>query len=378
MGTGPTKGHHLSVDWVRLGFRSLPGPEAGPARARHLQVEDAMKPSLQLGSRPHPGALSDRQLNRLIVSVTLILLIGIPVLGIVYWFDRVVDAGPSLVERQISKLETAVRENPNTISLRLELAGAYGAAKRYPDAIAQLDAVLAASPKDKDALVSRGDFYVLVDRPTEAAADYRAVIAIAGDGEFARVDTQLHQAYYGLGSIQLKQGQAAAAIPNLLAALTINRTDADTLNLLGTAYLKSGDATKAIDPLRSAILFVPTGWGDPYSTLAEAYTALGQPDEAAWASAMVDVSAGRLEPARKRLATLIAGPAATDAYVGLGLIAETVGDKSTAIDAYGQALRRDPQNFTAQNGKARASGSTQPIGHDAGPASSASPATGGN
>lgn len=332
-----------------------------------------MKSSIPFGSRLTPRAVSDRQLNRLILGVALILLIGIPTLGIVYWFDRVVDTGPPLVERQISQLEAAVRANPNTISLRLQLAGAYGAAKRTTDAIAQLDTVLAASPGDKTALVNRGDLYSTIDRLDAATADYRAVIAIAADGEFARVDTQLHQAYYSLGSIQLKQGQATAAIPNLLAALNINRTDADTLNLLGTAYLRSGDATKAIDPLRSAVLFVPTGWSDPYATLADAYTALGKPDEAAWAAAMVDASAGRLQPARDRLTALVAGPAATDAYVGLGLVSEALGDKRAALDAYDRALARDAENFTALNGKARASGSTEPVGHDAGAASSPSP-----
>ena len=333
-----------------------------------------MKTSVQLGSRPHLTALSDSRLNRLILGVALILLIGIPTLGIVYWYDRVVDTGPPLVERRVAELEAAVRANPNTISVRLQLAGAYGAAKRYADEIAQLDAVLAVSPSDKTALVNRGDVYFLTDRLDEAAADYRALIAIAADGEFARVDTQLHQAYYSLGAIQLRQGQASAAIPSLLAALDINRTDADTLNLLGTAYLRSGDAAKAIDPLRSAVLFVPTGWADPYATLADAYAAVGQPEEGTWAAAMADASAGRTQPARERLSTLVDGPAATDALVGLGLVAETLGDRSAALDAYGRALARDPQNFTALNGKARVSGATNPVGP--GPSGPA-PTTGG-
>lgn len=334
-----------------------------------------MKTIAQVGSHPNLHAFSDRQLSRLIGGVALILLIGIPTLGVVYWFDRVVDTGPPLVERKISELEAAVRTSPNTISIRLQLAGAYGAAKRYDDAIGQLDVVLTASPEDKTALVNRGDIYQLLHRPTEAAADYSALIGIAKDGEFAHVDTQLHQAYYSLGSIQLKQGDPKAAIPNLTAALGINPTDADTLNLLGTAYVRSGDAAKGVDDLRSAVLFVPIGWSDPYATLADAYAALGQSDEAAWATAMVDFTSGQSQVASGRLSALTGGPAATDAYVGLGLIAESTGDRAAALEAYGRALQRDPQNFTALDGQARATGSAAPAGHGA-PA--ASPVTGGS
>ena len=331
-----------------------------------------MKTIAQVGSHPR---FSDRQLNRLIVGVAMILLIGIPTLVAVYWFDRVVDTGPPLVERKISELEAAVRANPNTISIRLQLAGAYGAAKRYQDAIGQLDAVLAASPGDKTGLVNRGDIYQLVGQPDKAAADYSALIAIAKDGEFAHVDVQLHQAYYSLGAIQLDGGDPKAAIPNLAAALDINQTDADTLNLLGTAYVRSGDPATGVEKLRTAVLFVPTGWGDPYAALAEGYTALGQADEASWATAMVDFAAGRPQAARDRLSALTGGRAATDAYVGLGLIAESTSDMPAALEAYGQALKRDPQNFTALDGQARANGTAAPAGHDVPAASSA---TGGS
>ena len=182
-----------------------------------------MKTIAQVGSHAGLPRFSDRQLNRLIIGVAMILLVGIPTLGVVYWFDRAPDTGPPLVERKITELEAAVRANPNTISIRLQLAGAYGVAKRYEDAIGQLDAVLAASPDDKTALVDRGDFYRVLDLPDKAMADYSALIALAKDGEFAKVDVQLHQAYYSLGAIQLTKGDTKAAIEDLEAALVSSR-----------------------------------------------------------------------------------------------------------------------------------------------------------
>jgi tetratricopeptide (TPR) repeat protein len=314
-----------------------------------------MKTSVLNRSVPRLGALTDRQLNRLILGVAIALIIGIPTLAILYVIDQAASRQPTLAERQISTLEAQVRENPNTISLRLQLAGAYGAAKRYDDGIAQLTAVLQASPDEKTALVTRGDYYLIEQKLDLAAADYEHVISITAGGEFANVDTELHQAYYNLGSIRLGQGNAADAIKNLEAALVINKTDADTLNLLGQAYLASGDAATAVERLRAAILFVPVGWADPYTTLQKAYTALGKTDEATWAGAMADYAGGNVQAALGVLGTLTSGDAAVDAYVGIGLANEQLGDTAAALAAYRSALALDPQNFTALDGQTRTS-----------------------
>lgn len=333
-----------------------------------------MKASVRRFRLADPRALSERQLNRLILGAILVLLVGVPTVGVIYFLDRAVDKGPTLVERRVGELEAAVRQNPNAINLRLELSGAYGAAGRTDDAIRQLDQVLAVSADDETALVSRGDLLLFKGDLAAAARDYQAVIAVTKDGEFADVDTQLHQAYYSLGSIQLKQGHPTDAVQSLLAALVINRTDGDTLHLLGAAYLAAGQAEKAVDPLRSAILFVPTGWAEPYAALAQAYGTLGPAAEAAWASAMVDFCQGRTDQARQALRALTAGPAATDAYVGLGLIGEKLGDAAAAAEAYRHALERDAQNFTARDGLGRVdpSPATSPVA-----APTASPAVAG-
>ena len=123
---------------------------------------------------------------------------------------------------------------------------------------------------------------------------------IAKGGEMANVDPMLNAAYYGLGAIALEQDKPAEAIRFLTAAVAIKRSDADALNLLGTAYVRNGEPAKAIEPLRSAIAFVPIGWSEPYLTLAQAYGDTGDAARAAWAAAMADLCREALRAGRGR------------------------------------------------------------------------------
>ena len=74
--------------------------------------------------------LSDRTLNRLIVGVIVALVIVVPLIGIIYFFDRNVDPGPSMAQRSITSAEEAVRKEPNNVGARMALATSYVAAQR--------------------------------------------------------------------------------------------------------------------------------------------------------------------------------------------------------------------------------------------------------
>jgi tetratricopeptide (TPR) repeat protein len=304
------------------------------------------------------AAIPDAQLNRWIRRLALLLLVGIIAFVAFYVVDRYRAPTASIVNREMAAMEDAVRADPTDIASRGRLADLYLAANRYDDAIAQYTEIIKTGKQDEAAYVSRGLAYQEKGDLDAAAADFTKVVELAGDTELAVVDPMLQTAHYGLGAIALKQDRAQEAVDELLKALAINRSDADTMNLLGAAYVKLGTPEKAIEPLRQAILFVPIGWADPYQTLADAYAAMGETEEAEWAGAMAAWQSGDPGGATAQLEAIADGKAALDARIGLGLLAETAGEPATAADWYQKALDLDASNKAAQLGLSRASGGT--------------------
>ena len=227
--------------------------------------------------------IQDAQLNRWLKRLAQILVVGIVAFAAIYALDRWRPAAPAIVDQRVVGLEQAVRDNPNEIAKRGELADAYLAKNRFADAIAQYDLILAANQDTELAQYGRARALVGLDRLDEAAVAYQAVVDIAATGEMANVDPMLEAAYYGLGSIAMQQARAADAVAFLEKALAIKRSDADALYLIGTAYTAAGQPDKAIDALNRAITFVPVGWSEPYAALADAYAAAGRTAMAAWA-----------------------------------------------------------------------------------------------
>lgn len=301
---------------------------------------------------------SDRQLDRWIRRLVLLLVLGAVAFAAFYLVDRWRPASPSIVDRELVALEQAVRDDPTSVAARGRLADVYVAAGRFEDAILQYDAVLLTGKADRLAHSGRARARASVGQLDGAAEDYRAVVELSKGGEMANVDPLLQAAYYGLGDIALEQGRPADAVEHLTAALRIKRSDADALNLIGAAYLGVGDTKGAIEALRRATAFVPVGWADPYLTLEQAYVAAGQPAQAEWAGAMAALAAGDPATAETRLLAIGDGPAAVDASVGLGLVRESRGDLAGAAESYRRALALEPDNVAARLGLARAGGTT--------------------
>ncbi len=293
------------------------------------------------------GAVSDRTLNRILLGLVAALVIGLPTIAVVYVLDRNVDPGLPVAERAIAAGEEAVRTEPNKLSNRLGLALAYEAADRHTDAIAQFSEIIKVEPTHRAALLGRADAYVAMGDLEAAARDYQALVDATEGQEMAQVDPQREAAYYGLGSIALAQDRPRDAATLLANALTINRTDADALNLLGTALLRIGDTDNAIKALRAAIALVPSGWCEPYVQLAGAYTAAKNAPGAQYGNGMVAVCEKRSGEAEQLLTPLIGGAFGQDALIGLGLAAEDRGDREAAIAFYLRAYEADPTDFDA-------------------------------
>jgi tetratricopeptide (TPR) repeat protein len=295
----------------------------------------------------------DDELGLWIKRLARLLLIGTIAFVAFYAFDRWRPATPAIVDQRVAALEQAVRENPNDLAIRGQLADAYVIKERFSDALAQYDAILAAGQELEPAHLGRAAALVGLNRLDEAAKDYQAVVDIAKGGEMANVDPTLEAAYYGLGSIAMKQDRPADAIPFLEKALAITRSDADALYLIGTAFVADGQGDKAITVLRAAVVFVPMGWSEPYVALSDAYTQSGQAALAAWAAAMADLTAGKPDLAEPALLALVDGEAALDASIGLGILYETRGDNAAAATWYEKAIQLEPNSNAALLGLSR-------------------------
>lgn len=317
--------------------------------------------------------MDDRQLNRWIKRLALILVIGIPLFIGFYWMDRHVDPGIPMADRAIAAAEANVRANPQDISARNNLAAAYVSAKRYADGIAQFGEVLATDASNRAALLGRGIAYVDIANLDLARADFQAFVNKNADGEFAKTDPQLEQAYYELGVVQLEEGDAADAATTLQKALAIDAGDADALFSLGQALNRAGNPTMAASALKLAVAFVPTGWCDPYRELEGSYSALKQADGVAWATGMVALCEGRLADAAAALSLLTGGPMKTDALLGLGYVDAKEGDDAGAAGFFSQVLAIDPANQSASIAL-----SSIGAGSSAAPIPTASPTTEGS
>jgi tetratricopeptide (TPR) repeat protein len=297
--------------------------------------------------------MREKTMDRLIRLGVKAVVVGVALVGIIYFLDHRGDSSPSLVDRQISSAEDAVRSAPTNVGLRLRLAEIYRAAERPDSALNQYDEVLKVEAGQSTALLGRAEVLAETGDLSEATKAFEKVIGKAGGAEFSGVNPQLEAAYYGLGSAMLKQGRAKGAMHEAKKAVAIEPTDADAWYLLGTAALKSGAYNPAVKALRQAVLFVPTEWCEPYEKLSMAYSAQHRKPQAQYASAMVDLGKKNPAAAARRLKPLTSGPVAVDAMLGLGMAAEAESHRASAARWYRKVVVVDPENFNARGGLSR-------------------------
>lgn len=292
---------------------------------------------------------SDRLMTLFLRIGVAVLVIGLAGVGFLYYRDQYVPAAPSMLQQQITLSEAAVRKNPNNVQARLQLGLVYQQAKRYDDAVSQLDEVLKVAPGAKEALVAKG--FALMEKGDlkNATVPLTKVIEANRDGEFAASDSNLGAAYYYLGVIAVKQKNPDEALEKLTHALKIQPTDSDSMYQVALARMQKGQNAEAVATLKEALRFVPTGWCEPYTQLQAAYTAMKKTELASYATAMAGFCGNKVAEAKTQLSALTTGPAAVDAMLGLGLIAETQNDNEGAIAWYQKALAKDPKNMAAMS-----------------------------
>jgi tetratricopeptide (TPR) repeat protein len=302
-----------------------------------------------MGMKANQGTatVSDRRTTLLLRAGVAVLVVGTLAFAGIYYQGQHVNAGPSMLDRQTTTAEQAVRETPNDVNARLTLASQYQLSKRYGDALTQYDIILNAVKGNRFALLGQGSVLIAQGNLTAAAASYKEITSQNKTGEFAGADPQLQEAYYYLGSIAVKQSRTQDAIFELRAALAIDPADSDALYFMGLAQVQAGQTQPAIDAFTKALGFVPTGWCEPSAQLALAYGKLGNAPKATYNAAVAQFCHKNPADAKRQLMTLTSGPQAVNAMLALATIADAGANHAEAIGWYRKVLSVDRTNAAA-------------------------------
>jgi tetratricopeptide (TPR) repeat protein len=314
---------------------------------------------------------SSRTLVRILWILGLLLGLLIVVFGVVYYLGQHASSGPSLADRSVTTAEQAVRDDPNNVAARLNLATAYLESGRSEEALAQFTAITKVEPDNRAALLGSGTIRLQNEDFAGAKADFAHVVAVSGGQEFSAADPQLERAQYFLGMSALGLKDVPGAVKAFTAALAIDKTDADAWYALGGAQAQAADYKSAADSYQRALVFVPTGWCDPYAGLAAAYGQLKNSDGSAYSNAMASICNGKTDDGVSALEKLTTGEFKEQAMLGLGIAAESSNDKAKAIGWYRKVIAADPSNIAALTALARL-GASEPASSSATPTPSAS------
>jgi Flp pilus assembly protein TadD len=163
----------------------------------------------------------------------------------------------AVATRAVSDLIASIRENPNDLGLRLELADAYAATGQFSEAVEQYEVVLQLDENNPDAVTGLG-FIAMFEGEWEDAEDYwRRVVEEIGAGQYAGLDERLAVAYHQLGVTLIELEKYEDAIRHLKEALRIRRTAADTEYALSVAYRELDSAGQQRTHLERALMFDP-------------------------------------------------------------------------------------------------------------------------
>lgn len=296
---------------------------------------------------------STYQLQRIVILVGVALVLAVVSFGGYYYYDRYYRPQPKAADVSIAQAEQAVRDDPQNAEKHLALAETYMLTRRFDDALDQASRVMAADPNNQHAWLVVGIANALKGNPSGAVNPLQKYVDANKDVDMPGLNKSLISAAYYLGDSYLQLNQPDKAVPPLEKAVEWSQTDADAMYKLGLAYSGVQQYDKAVSILQVAITFVPN-FTEAYSTLANDYAALKQPQ-------LVDYARGMEAYSKKDNATALslllksaqADPGFSPTYDGLGLTYEAMNDLLNAKTSYETALKLNPKDFSASTGLQR-------------------------
>lgn len=298
---------------------------------------------------------SDANKMVILVKSTFLAVIGLFIaFGLYYYWDRYAHPGDqSPLQREVSDLQTIVRQNPNDPEPRLALAEYYLRGKNYEDAIDQAQQVLAAVPDSDRALFVLGVASTQSGKSEAGMHFLEQFITLRAEAGGASGDMVTQAGLYYLGVDYVNLGRLEDAIRVLNEALVINPTDADILYQIGLAYLRSSQPAAGLEYFSNAVALVPN-FSEAYQAMADCYSALSKPSYVLYAQGMEAYALQDYQKAIRLLNDAIQQlPDEPQVYLGLGLTQEELGDFNAAGVNYLHALELDPGNFLATHSLGR-------------------------
>jgi Flp pilus assembly protein TadD len=167
-------------------------------------------------------------------------------------------------------LERYARSQEN--AAELEKAMKAGAAKDYPGAVALLNKIVAADPKDFEAWTELGTVLFKHGKLGDAGKAFNRALQLRPSYPLALLN---------LGKLQLAQKSNEAAVETLTRLVEAQPQIAEAQFCLGEAYLQVKKGSRAVVFLNEALKLDPVGMADAHLRLAALYNAAGYKDRAA-------------------------------------------------------------------------------------------------
>jgi tetratricopeptide (TPR) repeat protein len=202
-------------------------------------------------------SLDSRWLDVALKAVLVLVVVAIGYLAYTVLTGQSRDEQTAAASQTIGDLIASIKQNPNDLGLRLELAQAYGAAGQFDDAIEQFEVVLQLDANNPDALTGLGLIAMFEGEWEDAEGYWRSVIDEIGAGQYAGVDQRLAVAYHQLGATLIERRRYREATEYLLEALRISPHAADTHYALAVAYRELDAVARQRRHLEDALMFDP-------------------------------------------------------------------------------------------------------------------------
>ncbi len=157
-----------------------------------------------------------------------------------------------LYERAISEYQQALEADPDSLFLRVELAGVYWLARRVGDAVREAEAVLKVNPDYEDAhrLLARIYWHNLGDARPDKLPTESLRKAIEHLEVLTRLNPSDTESWVSLARLYKLSNQGPKAEEALRKALSAEPNSKTALTDLAQIYLDQGDYDQAIDLLK--------------------------------------------------------------------------------------------------------------------------------